>query len=390
MVQPTQFAFIDESGTVDLNEKSSDLFVTVAVTVNGENLEKARAAVSKIQEVYFGGAEMKSSKIANKHARRINILQKLSEIPFSYICVIVDKNEIDPNSGLQYKRSAYKYLNGLLYERMMNSFAPMKVFADEHGTPEFMKGFQSYMKGKFKEDLFCRFEHEFQDSASEVLIQVADILAGSILKSRDRTISAEAREPIRKVLQKKEVDSILFPWERPKRTRDTYTDSMSRWNSKIEALTLGNVKKFIEKHENSLDEYRKMQVAVLRRLTFLNVDHEDYVERCATNDELRDFLEAGGHGQIGKHTFSSRIIAPLRDEGVLIDGSNYGYGLTTTWEHLCTYIEHVSTVVEPMLKRLRIARGELRQATDSDLNILDESGHAKLEKLVDTFARVDE
>lgn len=66
--QNKAFIFIDEFGTPALNVDSSGVepyFIYVAVLIESENLEKARATLQSVRDKYNQGSPLKANKIPN-------------------------------------------------------------------------------------------------------------------------------------------------------------------------------------------------------------------------------------------------------------------------------------------------------------------------------------
>ena len=57
----------------------------------------------------------------------------------------------------------------------------LTVFADEHGTEEFMESYEAYITQK-EDTLFADNKLHFVDSESDVLVQVADLIAGTLAR----------------------------------------------------------------------------------------------------------------------------------------------------------------------------------------------------------------
>lgn len=67
--------------------------------------------------------------------------------------------------------------------------------------------------------------------------------------------------------------------------------------------------------------------------------------------ELVQHLSQVSERRVTKDFLYRRIIAPLRDDGVIIASGIHGYKIPTSVEDICTYINQTVTVVGPMLSR---------------------------------------
>ena len=178
------YAFIDETGAFGFNFQSPDCthyFIICAIIVKESDLPSLESAVERVRSMYFQTGEMKSSKIGKKNHRRKRILDALQELPYSIYAFICDKQKIGENSGLRYKQSFYKFLNNLVYEELKLAFPRLTIVADSIGENEFLQSFSKYMSEKnMPSDLFGESSFSIEDSKGNVLIQLADFIAGSL------------------------------------------------------------------------------------------------------------------------------------------------------------------------------------------------------------------
>ncbi len=142
------FAFVDASGDPDLDVHKpgvSPLFVLTAVTVAAEKLEQVRTAAARIRGRHFQRGEMKSSTIGGDDERRYRIVSEIAPLDFRLFALVVDKARLDRDSGLAFKKSFFKYLHEMLFERLYAAHAHTRVIADEHGSRDFMEEFERYV-----------------------------------------------------------------------------------------------------------------------------------------------------------------------------------------------------------------------------------------------------
>ena len=65
---------------------------------------KQKNDIEKIANELFSGGEIKSSNIANNDSRRIKVIGRALDIPFSIFALVVDKASLN-SKGLGYKKS---------------------------------------------------------------------------------------------------------------------------------------------------------------------------------------------------------------------------------------------------------------------------------------------
>jgi predicted methyltransferase len=115
-------AFIDESGNNSFEfETQGNCFIVSAIICTEENLHGIERQIDEVRRKYnFQSSELKSSKIAGNHSKRIKILNEFEDSNFTVVTLIVDKKRLN-SQGFKYKKSFYKYLNGILYKNLYES-----------------------------------------------------------------------------------------------------------------------------------------------------------------------------------------------------------------------------------------------------------------------------
>lgn len=206
--------FVDEYGDTSINiEKAgvSAFFIITVIFVPEEELSSKQEAAERIRSRYFQSGEMKSSKIGSNDERRIKILNDLNEIGIQTFSLAVDKRELYKDSGLAWKRSFFKYLHRLLYERVYRIFENLAVTADEHGSEEFMEGFKAYLDRVIPTNLFSKQTFNFAKSSDSVLLQVADIISGSLARCFDPNKKSLRHQDILEMLSKNSIGIEAWP-----------------------------------------------------------------------------------------------------------------------------------------------------------------------------------
>ena len=78
-----------------------------------------------------------------------------------------------------------------------------------------------------------------------------------------------------------------------------------------------------------------------------------------------------------------KVIAPLRDEGVIIASSSHGYKIPISVEDIKTYLNSTHTIVSPMLHRIGICRTLIQQQTGNQLDVLEDPAFLRYKKYFD-------
>lgn len=379
-------AYVDETGTNDLDSTKSGvshLFICVAAIVEDDAKTDAANGVVRVAEDLCGGAEISSKRVGGDHQRRIRFLERLCTLPFGYFALVINKDKIPKDSGLQYKRSFYKFINRMLYERLLRNGRNLHVVADEIGGKDFMESFVPYLQQRGMPGLFEQFRHEFADSANTPLIQLADFIAGTLSYCFDAEKKCAESNKFRELLRNKETAIQCWPWEiTPVSQTSEPPASVDRV---IRDRMIQRVSSFLDEHENNTDAERRMQAFVLSNLFFAR-QFEDRERQALVSDELMRRLAQEGFIDLSKQFFQARVIGKIRDEGIILAGSNDGYRLALSVEDIEEYLSHDKNIIEPMLARMLKARGSVLFDTGQKYDVLSKPEYHSLKMLANTFS----
>lgn len=375
------YAFTDESGAFgwDLgNPNVSNYFVITSIIVKEQDLDRLRIDVEKIRKDNFQTGEMKSSKIGKKIERRKRILGQLLPLPFSIFTIVVDKQQLTENKGLRYKKSFYKFLNNIVHKELRRAFKLLTITADEIGGSDYMKSFSKYVNNKSDiPNLLGDVEFCFKNSGNDILIQLADFICGSIARKYN---NPEDTYDFCKMLEKKITRIELYP-----KNYETYqldTSALAEdYDKNIAEVCLKQVIEFINKYEDSEDEQRISQIIVLKYMLFrfMNNDLRKYI----STNELKNQLAETGIPIFSTHKFRNNIIGNLRDNKVIIASSSKGYKIPSKESEIYDYINHGTSIIVPMLERLKICRDLIKLGSANELDVFDHSEYRTLKKYFD-------
>ena len=358
-------------------------FLIGAVIVDESNLLFVSERVENIRKKYFQQGEIKSSKIGRNHKRRVSILTELKQLPFHVFAFVCDKRKIYENSGLRYKQSFYKFLNNIVHQELRISYNNLTITADEVGGNDYLQSFATYVRSKeIPLDLFDNSLFRFENSKHSIIIQVADIVCGSLAYNYDiRKISESDGYNYKSVLG----DKILRIKEFPE-TFDTFNVSQNdlnpEYNPQIADICYRKAKHFIETHNNTDDDEVKQQIAVLNYLLFrfMNKSPRKYIP----TQELITQLVYLGYDRLSLQTFRNKIIAKLRDNEVIISSSSGGYKIPSTEKELYDFVNHGKSIIMPMLARLKTCNDVIRMGTNGEINLFEKAEYHSLAKMFDT------
>ena len=381
--QPGRTAFIDESGSFGFDfstEGNSKYYILCAVVVENKNLERIHGLVEKIKsDNGFANTEMKSNKINHKNNnRRTRIISQLLQVDFSIVLLVVDKQALFKDSPLtQYKPTFIKFLHRILYDSLYHVYPKLKIIEDEVGTNEFQESFKKYVEERRpQQNLFNEYDFDYSDSKDEVLVQLADIIGGSLFYQLNNCTAPNYREMLKsKIAFYEEFPSKMGPYW------GNATPEEYKFDKDIYALAVKCAQDFISKNQNLETDDKRAQVAFLRHLLLQvkYINPTKYIYSTQILSVLREYTEQ----KISRDFLYRKVIAPLRDEGVIIASSSQGYKIPISVDDVKTYLNSTHAIVSPMLHRIDVCRKLIQMQTGNSLDILNDPAYVKYKKFFD-------
>lgn len=371
------YAFVDESGVFgwDLTNPSvGSHFVVSAIIVEENNLDCLRESLKQIKQDFFPTTEMKSSLIGGDLDRRRKLLARCFNLPFHIYTCIVDKEKLRDWKGMEFKQTFYKYVDRQLYEALKISYPKLTICADKMGTDSFMESFAQYIEKHIQRDLFSETDFGFEDSKNEIIIQLADIISGSIRRNVDHTISPHY--DFIRMLRKKILSENYFPYEWEDYINPNPAERRE-FDNEISRICLEQAVSFLEGHAQDTEPEERARVISLRFLLSQMVNNPtSYIQ---TRD-IRKNLELFDLDLWGVQAFRNKIIAKMRDQGVLITSSPLGYKIPTSEAELYSFIDHGNSIAVPLLSRLMKCRNIIYQKTVGRVDVFNKDVYINLRK----------
>ncbi|KAB2805312.1 DUF3800 domain-containing protein [Phaeocystidibacter luteus] len=365
-----QIAFIDEFGNNGLefdSEGVSTHFIVTAIIIDKDKLELIEKQVDEIRGKHFQKGEMKSSKLKDNDTRRLRVLEDLNKLEFHIFSVVIDKRELK-GEGFNFKGPFFKFLHSLVDRELFSVFPDILVVADEHGGKEFKEGFIKYINKKHIPDLFNQSEFRFSNSKSDLVVQVADIITGTLARCYESKKLSENRSKLLETLKSKITEIRFWPPDYRPFAFNPEKD-YKNYDPTISTLGINLAEQHLDKNKKSKIPFEIDQCSCLSYLLFhfKNINPESYVPTY----ELIEQIEKVRVSTISMHYFRSKIIAKLRDHGVVISSSNKGYKLPSSKNDLFDFVNHSNSYIQPMIDRLMKCRNKVKLATKNELDILD-------------------
>ena len=383
------YAFTDEYGSFgwDFDKKDvSSVVVISAIIVKESNLTLLRSQVEQLRVKFFQEGQIKSSKISNNHIRRKKIIAAFLPLNFTIFSVVFDKKHIKDYlgkemPGLNFKPSFYKFMNNIVHKELRNAFNTLTIVADRIGSSDYMVSFSRYVeKQQDIPNLFGEAEFFFENSKNEVLVQLADLISGTLGHFYDTNKKTEDTPNYYKILQKKIARIEKYP-----KDFDSFIVEDSpltqKYDKEIASLCFNQAVKFINANEENEDAESIARVATTKYLLFrfMNNDLDKYIPTSI----LKNNISTTKMGKISTHMFRTRIIAKLRDNGVILASSKLGYKIPSHQSELFDFINTYSSIIIPMLGRLKICRDTVKLMTHNKLDLFEHSEYRALRKYFD-------
>lgn len=376
----TKYAYVDEFGAFGYNFESegcSTHFIITAIIVDENDISMVKQNVEIIRDKYFHNGEIKSSRIGRDHRKRISILNELKVLPFKIFALVCDKRRIYEQSGLRFKPSFYKFINNLVYQELRTSFSNLVITADEVGENDYLQSFAKYIREReIPLSLFDKSLFRFDNSKDNLIIQVADIIAGSLAYNYDEHKKEKANgNNYISILSSK----ILMIKEFPQTFENfniEQNDSNPQYNAQIADICYRKAKFFMETHKGSDELEIKQQLVVLDYLLFrfMNRSPRKYIP----TKELINQLCYLGFDRMSIQAFRAKIIAKLRDNEVVISSSPDGYKIPSSEEELEDFINRGKTIILPMLSRLKKCNDIIKLGTSGGIDLFQRAEYQVL------------
>lgn len=377
--EPTRYAFIDEFGGFGFDfskEGTSKYFILCSVIVKAEQLASIENSVDNLRKQFFSNSEMKSSNIGNNDKRRMSLITEILKLDFRIIALIADKEDFYKSAITNYKQVFYKYMHKLLYNNLYSVYPKLKIYADELGDDEFKEGFKKYVSNNRPNyNIFNEYAFDFIDSKNSNLVQLADIIVGSIA----RKLNDDNAPNYLEILKGKISHIEYFPNKFTPHIEDT--ERAKKFDEKIYSLACGLVNDYIDRNIVSDDTDIRLRVGFLKLLLFevQNGNPFLYVTSYAILNALNEYVDF----KVSRDHLYRKIVAPLRDDKIIIASSSQGYKIPVSSDDIYTYLNQTNTIVSPMLHRIELCRDLIKSKTDNKLDILDIEPYIKYKKYFD-------
>lgn len=168
---------------------------------------------------------------------------------------------------------------------MYSVYPKLKIVEDEYGSTEFQRGYKEYVINNRPEyNFFGEYDFDFVDSRHSNVVQIADIIAGSIMQ---HLIDSSAHDAM-KMFRGKIVDVVNFP--ESYQVYSPNSEGKNEYDAAIYSLAVKRATDYIERNKNDTSPEIRMRVHFLR-YDVLNLNFPLLVRTGAEYDKARYYSE---------------------------------------------------------------------------------------------------
>ena len=180
-----QFVFIDDSGDPGLSKSATSHFIVAAVlVVDSEQLSNLVIAMNGFR-AGLGWNELHELKFNSAKKSIIkNLLRFVKQFEFKAYAVVVDKTKMISLPQLASGETLHNYVIKELLLKLELS-EPI-IFVDGVTDKKHIQRTRTYLRKALKQNGVDKSKISLVDSRKDVMIQLADIVAGSIARSFDK------------------------------------------------------------------------------------------------------------------------------------------------------------------------------------------------------------
>ncbi len=205
--------FIDESGDtgLDIDKGATEYFTIVMVIFEEDDEAQACDQRIKLLKKELGlPDDFEFHFHKNSNRIRGSFLKAVLPYQFFYYGIVINKHKLF-GEGFRNKESFYKYACGLVFENAKDKLDRATVVIDKSGRKLFKFQLAKYLKNKMNTADNKRIRKiKIQDSQTNNLLQLADMIAGAINRSLVRR-SDKDEILFRDIIKAREIYVQIWP-----------------------------------------------------------------------------------------------------------------------------------------------------------------------------------
>ena len=270
-------------------------------------------------------------------------LKDLSHLDIEIFIFLVKKERLKEEYGIKDKESFLEFLNGILYTDIIAAYPHIKLISNELIEKEFLKEFDKYLIEKHSPDLLGEYDVVFVDEEKEYsFLDIGSFISDILFNKYEGKSDLAEYEQCYEIIREKVLPLASWP-----RTPEEYMENLQKYIREEfdEDIAYNSIRiafDFISNNGGTKNEAKYAQVLCLKYLlsVLLNYGENKYV----FSEEIRKNLSNVTGREFTPHYFQARIIAPLRDSGILIATSKKGYKIPIRESEILSFINQSSSV----------------------------------------------
>lgn len=204
--------FVDDSGDAGFKlDKGSTRFFVIACVIFDDDLEalKTKVAIKEYRRKLKFPDDVEFKFFKSSEDVRKGFLEAVNPHKFRIRAIVIDKSKIRSNELKYNKSSFYSYAIKIVLQHSNNTIINAKIRIDGSGDRIFKKSFLTYLRKQLNSKQKKVMKNcKLVNSQSDELIQLADMVAGSIRRSYD--ITKKDAPSYRNTIKKHVEDEWLF------------------------------------------------------------------------------------------------------------------------------------------------------------------------------------
>lgn len=362
----TLYLYGDESGTHHKNDESTH-FVYSCIILNSENRERAYEVRNHISKYFYGMKKVSSKSIRKIHFhRRIAMIKYLTEnLEFSIYTLIVKKSEL-ASINLEHKNIFTSFFHNIIIRNIVNDIESLQITLDSTGNSEFSTKLRKTLIQRNNEIQVNLFNQKndllYVSDDDEPLLQLADLVAGSISKIYTGLEKNPRWEELFRLLDPKMISPIFFP------ANSILSENQSEQGYQVDKDIYEHVVENAEKYLFG-NEDRVKSVITEHLLKYSKIYPSRLIEVYELVDKIHyELKESLTPEQVRLH------IRDLRYNGLLVvsKAGRSGYKLAVNYTDVNSYFQHYLNYITPMLQKIIIA--------DDKINLMSAGQKRLIEK----------
>ena len=202
--------FIDESGDAGFKSKGSSAAFVISLIIFDDDIDAEETAlrIKKLKRSLNKkeSFEFKFNK-SNKDLR-VKFLREIKSCKFRVRSIVLQKKNLYSPHLRSNKESFYNFALRMVLEHNNRTVRNAKIRIDGSGEIAFRKNLTVYLRQNLNKSEIIMKNLRFKDSKKDVLVQLADMVAGSIRRSYDRNYTDY--KLYRKIIDKRIEDNWEF------------------------------------------------------------------------------------------------------------------------------------------------------------------------------------